>query len=84
MLRAYSVTLAFASRNEEFVAAVERDLAKVRVLEDFGVDLTLNFTATKDMACSVKVDSSFFNLHIRVSQISQSDQVRKYPDDALQ
>jgi hypothetical protein len=51
MLRAYSVTLAFASRNEEVVAAVERDLVKVRVVEDFGVDLTLSLTATKDMAC---------------------------------
>ncbi len=54
MLRAYSFTLALASRNEEVVAAVERDLVKVREVEVFGVDLTLSFTATKDMTCCCK------------------------------
>ncbi len=49
MLRAYSFTLAFASRNEELVAAVERDLVKARDVEVLGVDFTLIFTATKDM-----------------------------------
>jgi metal-sulfur cluster biosynthetic enzyme len=34
----------------QVVAAVERDLVKVREVEDFGVDLTLSFTVTKDMA----------------------------------
>ena len=43
-MRACSVTLAFASRNEELVATVERDLVKVREVEDFGVDLTLILT----------------------------------------
>ena len=42
------------------MAAVERDLTKVRVVEDFGVDLTLSLTATKDMAASVKRLTRFF------------------------
>ena len=41
------------------MAAVERDLAKVRAL-DFGVDLTLSLTATNDMVDSVKAFTRFF------------------------
>ena len=71
------------------MAAVERDLTKVRVVEDFGVDLTLSLTATKDMAASVKrFTRFFFFFFVSVSQIgcqiSQSDQVRNNPDGGLQ
>ena len=70
------------------MAAVERDLTKVRVVEDFGVDLTLSLTATKDMAASVKRFTRFFFFFVSVSQIgcqiSQSDQVRNNPDGGLQ
>lgn len=50
MLRAYSFTLALASRNEGLAAAVERDRVKVREVEALGADDARIFTAAKDMA----------------------------------
>jgi hypothetical protein len=50
MLRACSLTLALASRNEGLVAAVERDLVKVKDVEALGADDVRIFTAAKDMA----------------------------------
>lgn len=50
MLRACSFTLALASRNEGLVAAVERDLVKVRDVEALGADDVRIFTAAKDMS----------------------------------
>jgi len=49
MLRAYSLTLALASRNEGLVAAVERERVKVREVEVLGADVARIFTAAKDM-----------------------------------
>jgi hypothetical protein len=49
MLRAYSFTLALASRNEGLAAAVERERAKVREVEVLGADVARIFTAAKDM-----------------------------------
>jgi hypothetical protein len=56
MLRACSLTLAFASRNEGLVAAVERERVKVREVEALGADVARIFTAAKDMmsGCSGK------------------------------
>ena len=51
MLRACSFTLAFASRNEGLVAAVERERVKVRDVEALGADEVRIFTAAKDMLC---------------------------------
>jgi hypothetical protein len=48
MLRAYSLTLALASRNEG-LAAVERERVKVREVEVLGADVARIFTAAKDM-----------------------------------
>jgi hypothetical protein len=50
MLRAYSLTLALASRNEGLVAAVERERVKVREVELLGADVARIFTAAKDMS----------------------------------
>ena len=50
MLRAYSLTLALASRNEGLAAAVERERVKVREVEVLGADVARIFTAAKDMS----------------------------------
>ena len=57
MLRAYSLTLALASRNEGLAAAVERERVKVRVVEVLGADVARIFTAARDMSrCSERSD----------------------------
>jgi hypothetical protein len=50
MLRAYSLTLALASRNEGLTAAVERERVKVREVEVLGADVARIFTVAKDMS----------------------------------
>jgi hypothetical protein len=50
MLRAYSLTLALASRNEGLAAAVERERVKVREVEVLGADVARIFTAARDMS----------------------------------
>ena len=50
MLRACSLTLALASRNEGLTAAVERERVKVREVDDLGADVARIFTAAKDMS----------------------------------
>ena len=50
MLRAYSFTLALASRKEGLEAAVERERVKVREVDAFGADVARSFTAVKDMS----------------------------------
>jgi hypothetical protein len=50
MLRACSLTLALASRNEGLAAAVERERVKVREVEVLGADVARIFTAAKDMS----------------------------------
>lgn len=50
MLRAYSLTLALASRNEGLAAAVERERVKVREAELLGADVARIFTVAKDMS----------------------------------
>jgi hypothetical protein len=50
MLRAYSFTLALASKNEGLEAAVERERVKVREVDAFGADVARSFTAVKDMS----------------------------------
>ena len=52
MLRAYSLTLALASRNEGLTAAVERERVKVREVEVLGADVARIFTVAKDMSVS--------------------------------
>ena len=49
ILRACSLTLALASRNEGLAAAVERERVKVRDVEVLGADVARIFTAVKDM-----------------------------------
>ena len=55
MLRAYSLTLALASRNEGLAAAVERERVKVREVEVLGADVARIFTAAKDMSVGVQM-----------------------------
>jgi hypothetical protein len=50
MLRACSLTLALASRNDGLVTAVERERVKVREVEVLGADVARIFTAAKDMS----------------------------------
>jgi len=50
MLRARSLTLALASRNDGLVATVERERVKVREVEVLGADVARIFTAAKDMS----------------------------------
>lgn len=50
MLRAYSFTLALASRNEGLAAAVERERVRVREAEALGADVARIFTAVKDIS----------------------------------
>lgn len=50
ILRAYSFTLALASRNEGLAAAVERERVRVREVEALGADVARIFTAVKDIS----------------------------------
>jgi hypothetical protein len=56
MLRAYSFTLALASRNEGLAAAVERERVKVREVEVLGADVARIFTAAKDMSGCLEME----------------------------
>ena len=49
MLRAYSFTLALASRNEGLAAAVERARVKVREVEALGAEVARIFATARDM-----------------------------------
>jgi hypothetical protein len=74
MLRAYSLTLALASRNEGLAAAVERERVKVRVVEVLGADVARIFTAARDMSgCSaVQMEGREKKVGWRIVRLTQS------------
>lgn len=69
MLRACSLTLALASRNEGLAAAVERERVKVRDVEVLGADVARIFTAAKDMG---RLDGRKKRVGWRIVKMTQS------------
>jgi hypothetical protein len=72
MLRACSLTLALASRNDGLAAAVERQRVKLRVVEVLGADVARIFTVAKDMSKGVQMEGKKKKVGWRIVRMTQS------------